>query len=277
MNILVTGRGTSGSWQVRGLQLGHAIGAIVQPQANSFKGVDLVVLVKRPTPDILNRIRQRGLPLVWDAVDAWPQPQGNSWTEQQAKDWLYREIDTIKPVAIVAATQQMADDINGMPTLTLPHHGRTGQGMNPIREKIQRIGYEGSEKHLGRWSHDLAQECRKRGIEWVVNPQKLTDLDIVIAVREATGYAPMNWKSNVKLANAQITGTPCILAKEAGYVETASGGEMWADDMQSVSRAIDYLEPRTRRLAASSLLKSKDVTIQTIASKYKRWLSALNY
>lgn len=131
MNILVTGRGTSGSWQIRGAQLGREIGATVQPQANSFKGFDLVILVKRPTTDILNRIRQRGLPLVWDVVDSWPQPQGNVWSEQQAKEWLYKEIDTIKPVAIVAATEQMADDIRGFPTLTLPHHA--GQGKEPIR------------------------------------------------------------------------------------------------------------------------------------------------
>lgn len=272
MNVLCTGRGTSGSWQIRAVQLGRAIGATVQPQANNLKGFDLVILVKRPTADLLARIRQRGVPLIWDVVDSWSQPAGNSWTEAQAKDWLYREIEVIKPVAIVAATEQMAADIKGIPTLALPHHGRPGP-MNPIREKVQRIGYEGSEKHLGRWSRDMAQECKRRGIEWVVNPSKLSDLDIVVALREETGYAPMNWKSGVKLANAQITGTPCILAKEAGYIETASGGEMWATDLQSVSQAIDYLEPRTKRLAASAMLKSKDVSLETTAKKYMAWLS----
>lgn len=277
MKLLITGRGTSGSWIVRGSQLGHAIGATVQPQANSLKGYDLVILVKRPTADLLARIRQRGLPVVWDVVDAWPQPVGNSWDEQKAKEWLAREIEVIKPLAIVAATERMAEDCRGVSTLALPHHGRPGQGINPVRDKIRKIGYEGSERHLGRWSLDLEQECKRRGIEWDVNPAKLTDLDIVVAVREETGYAPMHYKSNVKLANAQITGTPCILAKESGYIETSSGGEMWAEDLAAVSKAIDYLAPRDRRLAASTLLRTKDVSLETTARRYLEWLSRLKF
>lgn len=275
MNILVTGRGTSGSWVVRGLQLGHAIGATVQPQANSIKGYDAVIVVKRCPPDLLARINQRGVPIVWDVVDAYPQPEGNAWDEVKAKQWMANQMSVMRPKAIVAATEQMAKDCKEFgPVLALPHHARPGQERNPIRQKVLKIGYEGSDKHLGSWDRWMREICKARGVEWVVNPAKLSDLDIVVAARELKGYAPTNWKSAVKLANAQDTGTPCILARESGYIEQATGGEMFADDIEEMSNAIDYLMPCERRMKASKLLLSKDVSLETIVKKYKAWLSA---
>lgn len=278
MNILVTGRGTSGSWIVRGLQLGHAIGATIQPLANSVKGFDLVVVVKRCPPDLLARIKQRGVPVVWDIVDAYPQPEGNAWDESQAKQWLANQMMVMQPDAIVAATDRMAKDCAEFgPVLALPHHARPGQGQNPIRPKVAKIGYEGSEKHLGSWDRAMREICRASGVEWVVNPPKLTDLDIVVALRELRGYAPTHWKSAVKAANAQDTGTPCILARESGYIEQGTGGEMYADDAEEVARCIDYLLPQEKRMHASKFLLTKDVSLETIANKYKAWLSQLRF
>ena len=51
--ILITGTGTSGSWKIRGEQLGAAIGAEIMPRAAlaNCRRADVVVLVKRASPE----------------------------------------------------------------------------------------------------------------------------------------------------------------------------------------------------------------------------------
>lgn len=278
LNILVTGRG-SGSWQIRGVELGGAIGATVERNASRVKGYDLAVVVKRPRPDLLHRLREVGTPVVWDVVDAWPQPDGNEWDRERCLAWLRGEVETIRPAAIVAATGAMAADCAefGVPVLALPHHGRPGQRMNPIRERAQAIGYEGGEQYLGRWREILQNECTRRKWMFHVNPKWLGDVDIVVAVRAQQGYAARNWKSGVKLANAQITGTPCILNNESGYRETKSGGELWADDATELSICLDSLAHRATRQHASAVLRSRAITLESVARTYKEWLEALRF
>lgn len=278
MNLLITGRGTSGSFAIRGHQLGKAIGATVEPRASKINA-DLVVIVKRAPPDLLSRIRQRGVPLVWDVVDSWSQPDGNRWGEAEAKAWLRNAFTAMRPIAIVAATEMMAKDCAefGVPVLALPHHGRPGQMMNPIRKEVRKVGYEGSEQHLEWWAGFMQAESERRGWEWVVNPQHLADLDIVVAVRGSDGYAPRNWKSGVKLSNAQATGTPCIVSREAGYLETSSGGEFFADTQQEMTECLDRLALHDVRRASSALLKTRDTSIETVAETYKKWLARLRY
>jgi hypothetical protein len=276
--ILFTGRGTSGSWQIRGVQIGQTLVAKVQPKTPDLSDVDLAVIVKRVPDDLLEKIRRRGVPVVWDIVDAWPQPIGNEWTERQAKDWLYAQIDRIRPIGIVSATQQMGVDCGAdIPVLALPHHSRPGLDINPIRDCVKRIGYEGSLKHLGKWEHFYRSECKHRGWEFVPNPESMTDVDIVIAARELHGYAPRHWKSNVKLANPQGSGTPCIMPRECGYLETQSGGELWADTMEEARHALDVLTDKQERLARAKLLRSADISLQSLSKRYRKWLSQLKY
>lgn len=87
MRLLVTGKGgATGSWQIRGEQLGHAIGAEVVPFASLGstsigRGV-LPIVVKRSPAQVLKQIGDR--PWVYDVVDAWPQPAGNGWGRDAA-------------------------------------------------------------------------------------------------------------------------------------------------------------------------------------------------
>jgi hypothetical protein len=145
--------------------------------------------------------------------------------------------------------------------------------LNPIREKVKTVGYEGGENYLGSWRPWLEAECTRRGWRFVVNPQELADVDIVVAVREFTGYAARKWKSGVKLANAQGSKTPCVLMREAGYLETASGGERWADTKEEFVAAFDELTSvEARREAAGKLYGP---TLDAVADTYKRWLERL--
>lgn len=277
MKILVTGSGSSGSWRVRGEQMGAAIGADVIPRATEVKAYDLAVLVKRPPLDVILRLQRFRVPIVWDIVDAYPQPAGNDWTERQCKAWLAERIGIVQPAAIVAATQAMARDCAGfgVPVLWLPHHVRPGLGINPIRECVARVGYEGGVQYLGDWRPWLERACAARGWSFHVEPHSITDLDIVVALRDQRGYAPRQWKSAIKMANCQGSGTPFIGNREAGYTETDNGGAVWADTREEINAAFDILTPYAERLRRSQLLRVEPFTLERVATIYRKWLEAL--
>jgi hypothetical protein len=270
MRVLVTGRG-SGSWKIRGEQLGSAIGGIVEANTARMNGFDVAILIKRPRSDTLSRLTSK--PIVWDVVDAWPQPEGNNWNRERCLKWLREQVSTIRPSGIVAATKAMAEDCAefGIPVLWLPHHARPGQAINPIREKVVTVGYEGGEQYLGRWRPFLEVECARRGWRFVVNPASLADLDIAVAVREATGYAVRSWKSGIKLANAQGSGTPIVCNREAGYLERGDGA-LWADDEAEMRGAFDYLADPWRRTQAAGTLLAAEPKLDAVATTYKKWL-----
>ena len=160
----------------------------------------------------------------------------------------------------------------GVPVMCLPHHVRPGLGVNPIRERVTKVGYEGGPQYLGDWRPFLDQACSARGWTFHVEPQTITDLDIIVALRDQRGYAPRNWKSNVKLANAQGSGTPVICNFEAGYVETQSGGEVFADSRAEVLSALDTLTPLAERQDRSRQLRAAAPTLEAVAVRYLDWL-----
>lgn len=277
--ILVVGNGKSGSWKIRGEQLGRAIGATVDPFAeNGAKGFDLAIVVKRTRADVLQRLRAAGVPLVWDIVDAWPQPVGNTWDQAKCITWLRNAIAAMQPHALVTATRQMLVDARTpLPAIALPHHVRPGLKRNPVRPEVRKVGYEGGEHYLGKWRAVLERECAARGWEFVVNPPDLADLDIVVALRDCPGYAPEAWKSNVKLANAQGSGTPFIGVPEMGYVETKCGAELWAHSEVQLIKALNKLTSFGMRAAISEQLRehAKQYSLDVVAQQYAYWLEDL--
>lgn len=277
--ILVTGKGKSGSWAIRGCQLGAAIGATVIPNASEsdIRRSDLVVLVKRPTDEILAYCRKHSRPIVWDVVDAWPQPHGNDWDRDICMDWLRSQVFAIKPRAIVAATQKMADDCShfGVPVLWLPHHHRPGIERNPIRERIEVVGYEGGEAYIHKWKRYISVACDNIGARFVVNPQRLADVDVVLALRDARGYAPRNWKSGCKSENAKGSGTPIIACREAGYLELSCGAEYWADSSSELSTALAWLSSHEARLEVSCRLFASRISVDAAARRMNEWMSKI--
>lgn len=273
MRLLMTGRGTSGSWQIRGVQLARAMGATAEPHARNIESFDLAVLVKRPTDDLLQRLRRAKVPVVWDLVDAWPQPAGNEWNRERCLEWLKEMVRNVRPAGIVAATHEMAADCAqiGVPVLALPHHARPGLRQNPIRP-VEVVGYEGAPHYLGRWLPVIEAECAARGWTFTMNPSELAEVDMILALRDCEGYAPKNWKSNVKLANAQGSGTPVVCNREAGYLETMSGAERWADSAAELAQAFDALTPTGERLVISRRLKDAAPSIDSVAATYLQWL-----
>lgn len=277
MKVLVTGTGKSGSWLIRGEQLGRAIGASVVPNAGNVHGHDVVVLIKRPPDHTIEAAHSSRAKVVWDIVDAWPQPIGNLWDRVACLSWLDTQLRRIKPHAVVAATQRMADDVKefGLPAISLPHHARPNMRHADIRPTISRVGYEGSLRHLGLWEARLRSWCISKGIEFCPNPEDLASLDVVVAMREARGYAPVNWKSNVKLANAQAVGLPMICNREFGYLETGGPEVLWADDIKEFTEAMSQLRDQDFRRKVSTQMLANTIHQANVANTYKSWLRSL--
>lgn len=279
MKILVTGSGTSGSWMVRGEQLGAALGAVVKPHAGlaDMVAADVILVVKRCSPEMLASLQVCGRPWVYDVVDAYPQPGCRTWTPHESIEWLRTRIEWLRPNAVVWPNARMRADGGGVGRV-IYHHHRPGLVRNPIRERIKTVGYEGSARYLdGGLAEAIGKECSQRGARFVINPAQLADVDVVVALRSArwNGYAPRHWKSGVKLANAHASGTPFIGAAECGYEEIATGGEQWAETAAEVGAALDALAPRATRLAISERFVASAFQVERAAAQMKEVLCAL--
>ena len=282
--IIVTGKGKSGSFKIRGDQLGFAMGFHVIPNALDLdiRKADAIILVKRPTEAIVASAHHNKVPIIWDVVDSWPQPVGNDWDRGDCISWLTTMVRQIKPAAIVAATHRMALDLMDVvkvPVKWIPHHHRPGIGINPIREHMKVIGYEGGGNYVSRWGAIIQKECQERGMRFVQNSgvDALASFDVVVGLRDHRGYAPRHWKSNVKMANAHGSGTPFIGSKECGYLEMMTGFEYWAEDREQLRVALDWLERHESRIEINRQFLKAAITIESVAAQYKEWLHQLRF
>lgn len=280
MRVLVTGRGKSGSWQIRGEQLGSAIGATVKQgvTVEDCKAADKVIVVKRVRDEFLQAVRKADVPWVFDALDFYPQPVCSTWTQAQSIHWVKTLIKKYHPAAVIWPNKRMREDCDdGRPGMVLYHHHRPGIGKNPIRKEVKIVGYEGSAAYLGPWHQAIERQCAERGWRFVVNPDQLSDVDIVIAMRanEFAGYAQRHWKSNVKLANAHGSGTPFIGQQECGYLETATGCEYWTQEPAGMKVCFDWLKDQGSREQVSSRFIAKAYPVQQAAKDLQIFLDGL--
>lgn len=269
-----------GSWIIRGQQLAAALDAkaVFEATEAEIAKADLVVVVKKASESVMARIRRRGVPWALDVLDCWPQPQGNVWSAKQAVGWLRTHVGKMAATGLVCATEAMAKDLDGCgPTITLYHHARPDQRVNPIREHVRAVGYEGSPRYLEGWKAALESECKARGWALFINPPSLSEIDIVLALRggQWAGPACERWKSNVKLANAQGSGTPIICQHDAGYIEMASGGEWWITSPAELAKQFSGLSSVVERHYCAQLMRSRAPDIGMIAARYRQWLDGL--
>ena len=275
--ILITGTGTSGSWKIRGEQLGAAIGAEIMPRAAlaDCRRADLAILVKRATPEALAAVKAAGLRVVWDVVDAWPQRPGHAMTEREAKRWLKHTLLQLDPFAVVWPTQRMQADARWSgPQIVLPHHAWPRYTTQPLNEVVRVVGYEGAAHYLGRWRAVLEQECALRGWRLEVNGS-LQHADIGVALRDGGGYPAQHWKSNCKLANLQALGIPALCSPEHGYLESACGSEIWVESAGAIAAAFDQLAPVAERHRLRAATHAARVDLVSISAAYREWLDGL--
>jgi len=274
MKVLMVGSG-SGSWQMRGVQLGAAMGARVvsDPSDQDIRWADVVVLVKRAGTRHAQRVRAVGRPLVWDALDCWHQPAMHRYTETQALTWLKSQIDFIRPDVTIGATEAMARAVSGV---YLPHHGWAGLRPTPARETVKMVAYEGNPMYLGKWAGAIRAACEKRGWQFVLNPPDLSQADILVAFRDGQwdGWMCRQWKSGVKLVNAICAGRP-ILTQPCAAADELKPSGMVLDDVSEVGAALDVCGVLDVRERAVELSRNDAVRfdVQAIAVRYQAILA----
>lgn len=277
MNVLICGSG-KGSYEVRGRQLGAALGARVtsKPLDDDFRWADVVVLVKRAGMAWAEQVHRFGKPIVWDALDFWRQPEENSLSESESKALLQAHIHAIRPALVIGATEAMAQACGGV---YLPHHSRPGLTPSPARDAVTTVGYEGTRKYLGRWGKAVEQECARRGWKFVINPTDLRDCDILVAFRDAEwdGWMCREWKSGVKLVNATAAGRPVICQPSAAAREIDPAGSV-IETPDQVCKAFDRWEKYIgwRESAVHQCVDDSDAfTLSAVAERYRQILQAV--
>lgn len=274
VKLLVTGKGgKSGSWSIRATQLGGAIGAKVQANADlaTCKEADLIIVVKRTPPKLMENIAKSGKPWVFDIVDGWPQPF--PWHDKESIGWLQERILTLNPNAVVYGTTRMMADAE-FPGLVLPHHAWSKYSPIEVREKVSVVGYEGSLTHLGHWFDVIQTACNRRGWHFRVNGD-MSKADIGIALRGNGGYPAKYWKPGTKLANLHALGLPAICSPETGYYEIASGKERWIVEGDNIDNVFDLFEPYETRLEINRVVPHYAPRLDQIAKHYKDWLNGV--
>lgn len=279
MNILIAG-GSKQSWDMRGKQLGKAMGAKVvsKPSEEDVRWADVVVLIKKGAFHHAELVHRVGKPLVWDALDFWEQPDQNSFTQREALVLFATATTEIGPTLTIGATQCMAEYAhNGV---YLPHHSWDGLAPTLPRKEVRRVGYQGKPRYLGKWSEAIASECYKRGWEFVINPANLRECDILVAFRDGEwdGWMCQFWKSGIKAVNAVASGRPLIHNFAVGVQEIGAPGSR-VEDPSALGECFDSWDAIARRLIYEQIVSGKlheRFSLGTIASQYRSILEKVS-
>lgn len=275
MNVLMIGR-DKGAWQMRGRQLGAAIGATVsnRPTRAQIDAADVVVLVKRAPWYWLRELQGSKPALVWDVLDFWSQPNGNAQTEAELTKAI-EEIRRLLAPVVVGATQAMATALGGV---YLPHHSRAGLAPTSARERLRVVGYDGNTRYLGRWQPALERACARLGLTFVLNPDDLRQVDLFVAFRDAEwdGWPCRQWKSGVKYVNAIAAGRPILTQRCAAFEEIAPCGSV-VESPDEVEAAIVEWQSYERRHEVVTRCQSqaKRYTLEAVAKTYRQMLAGV--
>lgn len=271
MNTLMVGVG-AGSWDIRGRQLGGALGARIRtaPTRGDFDWADVVVLVKRAIGLFGDQARQSGKPVVWDALDFWHQPNQNSLVERDAVALVRRQ--AWPGLRLIGATRAMASAIGGT---YLPHHAWAGLTPAPARETVRVVAYQGAAHYLGRWAGWIADACGARGWQFLINPKDLREADLLVAFRDGEwdGWVCREWKSGVKVANAIAAGRPLICQTAAAVRELQPIGSV-VETPHDLAEAFDRWVDLRARVGVAEVCRDRALPfhIESVAAQYRHVL-----
>lgn len=288
IRVCFTGRNRAGSWEVRGKQIAstrenwYANQEVDVDQIDDF---DLFCFVKKPIPKLIEKIRARKKPVVFDVIDSWAQPTDNDKVTNAAEaQALFAEKWSELPRfdSYIFANKKMHSDLGGLVghSTYIYHHHREHLPRKPVRKTVRTIGYEGNDTYLGEWRDIIERLCEERSLQFVTDTDTNSDLDIGFACRgsEHACYLSNNYKSNVKLANFYGTGTPAIVhADDRSYHETDCGDVLFFKTPEQLARQIDRLLNFEYRQAIHQrfLKKANDYEIEYIANTFEHYFMSV--
>jgi hypothetical protein len=258
-----------GSWDVRGRQIGAVLNAKVtqKPVMADWRWADVVILVKHAIDEWGATAKRCNLPLIWDVLDYWQQPEENERTVEDYRQVIAKRASQCGIGALIGATRQMAEDIGGV---YIPHHSRPGLKATPPREKARIVAYEGTRKYLGRWLDALEAACAERGLGMEINPPSLANADVVVSLRWGKWDGPLchDWKSGVKYVNALVAGKPVIAQPCSALTEIDPVG-VTVPSMDQIGWAIDSAVGLRHEAYALAKQRRQEFAIETIAAQYR--------
>ncbi len=284
MKVCFTSRSSAGAWQIRGEQVAALRTnwqALHAPTQQDIARCDVLCVVKKPDARVLEMARRLGKHVVYDIVDSWAQPaDGLKYTDRlQAKSLFSAAWEAIGADGYIFPTRRMQEDLGPLVRhgVTIYHHYWPQIRRNPLRDKVEVIGYEGAD-YLGEWRPRIERACAAHGLRFVANPREYTELDVVVLVRGGVhrSFLSQNYKSNVKLANAYGSGTPALVhVDEMSAHDTDSGDVLFFSDLPgSFERQLARLvgDPALRRAVQAGFLSAAPrFHVEKIASEFERF------
>lgn len=258
VRALFTSRSSAGAWQIRGQQVAAMRTnwvALNEPSKADIAACDVLCVVKKPDPRVLEAARRLDKVVVFDIVDSWAQPDdGLRCTSlASARALFQRAWAAIGADGYVFPTHCMARDLGALVRsgVTIYHHHWPQITPNPVRETVRTVGYEGAD-YLGPWQPLFELACAKRGLRFVANPHDYNELDIVVLARGGIhgNFLAHRYKSNVKLANAYGAGIPALV-----HVDEMSAHDTDCGDVLFFSDRPGSFERQLDRLCASHALR----------------------
>lgn len=288
VRVLFCSRSSAGAWQIRGEQIASTRAnwlARNEPTAQEVAHCDLLCVVKRPQPAVIELARKMGKPIVYDIVDSWAQPgAGLKCRDVAAARELFGSAwRAIGADGYIFPTQRMQLDLGSLVRrgVTIYHHYWPQIGRNPMRDRVGTVGYEGGD-FLGHWRPMIEEACARRNLRFVINPPSLADLDVVILARggDHGSFLPRSYKSNVKLANAYGSGTPALVhVDEMSAHDTDTGDVLFFTDRAgSLDRQLDLLVADSdlrRRIHRNFLATAPRFHVDTIAGQFEAFFVEL--
>lgn len=267
------------SWLMRGVQIAQQRDtwqAISKPTQIDINRADIIVVVKRFDAALCNALRASGKPIVWDALDFWPQPEGGDVILPQnvtaAIHMIKPYLRKLRPDHVICANKRMERDVADLlNTRCIYHHARLDARHVELGQTIY---YDGCEKHAVKWLQTVREAAAPYGWDVKFGAPK-NGAGALLAVRDCNHgtWIAHRWKSNVKAANAIMHGLPLLGNPENGYLETMPDG--WADYFQTECEAREVI---SRFCQHPIIVRGKSApryTVQKAADDYEAFFKEI--
>lgn len=256
MKALFTSKSSAGAWQIRGMQIAQTCDEWIasnSPSEDEIEAADVVCIVKKTDNRTLGLCKQKNKLLVLDVVDFWPQ-NGNMdkpLNRFESLQLVRKLVKNIEPDALIfpnfAMWAELRSSFPVTPSTFIYHHFRPEFSnidhqieLRPIKV----IGYEGAD-YLGEWLEIAGNICGELGIEFVVNPSSLMDVDAVFSARGSIfrTFLNCNFKSNVKASNAIGANKPFLChVDERSAHEVDPGTFLFFNNASTLKKQIEKIQ-----------------------------------
>jgi hypothetical protein len=229
--------------------------------------------------------------LVLDVVDFWPQSDklNESLNRFESLQLVRKLIKNIEPDALIfpnfAMWAELRSSFPVTPSTFIYHHFRPEfsdiDHQTELRP-ITVIGYEGAD-YLGEWLDIAGNICDEIGIQFVVNPSSLLDVDAVFSARGSIfrTFLNCNFKSNVKASNAIGANKPFLChVDERSAHEVDPGTFLFFNNAFTLKKQIEKIQNDTsfRALNFNKMNLVKPLYgIEAIASEFDLFFHQVHY